>query len=262
MGAVHRDAAGAQRSVAILVFGGMVPTGDGWAFDLYRAKRAGIDEIGAAVAAYVDGYEACSGPDTASSLVLGFGTTTSTGQTSAASGSAFARMADQVAQRVAPRSSRVTVYGSNDIELGYVGPAEARAWVEAYRAGTERTLLYFGDAAGCPGERMPSGDDCGSAEHPEWTTEDLWSVIGQPGTVVMPGNYVTNGVQARQWGYLSRYATVRHGRPVAFLGVLSQIGRAGPVRAPNGCATTPAPRGSSCTTCSPPTPAWAHRRWR
>jgi hypothetical protein len=71
---------------------------------------------------------------------------------------------------------------------------------------------------------MPSGDDCGSAEHPEWTTEDLWSVIGQPGTVVMPGNYVTNGVQARQWGHLSRYALARHGRPVTFLGVLSQIG--------------------------------------
>jgi hypothetical protein len=224
MGAVQRDAPGAQRNVAILVFGGMVPDGGAWAFDLYRGKRAGVEEIAAAVAAYVDGYEACTGADTVSSLVLGFGTTTSTGHTSGASGAAFADVAELVARRVAPRSSRVTVYGSNDIELGYVGPADARAWVEAYRSGTDRTLLYFGDAAGCPGERVPSGDDCGSAEHPEWTTEDLWSVVGQPGTVVMPGNYVTNGVQARQWGHLSRYALVRHGRPLSFLGVLSQRG--------------------------------------
>jgi hypothetical protein len=108
--------------------------------------------------------------------------------------------------------------------LGYVGPADARAWVDGYRAGTNRTLLYFGDAAGCPANRVPSADDCGSAEHPEWTTEDLWSIVGRPGTVVMPGNYVIDGVQARQWGLLSRYGLLRHGRPVAFLGVLSQIG--------------------------------------
>jgi hypothetical protein len=151
-------------------------------------------------------------------------TTTSTGTTSAETGTAMAAIAARATARVEPVNPDVWVLGGNDIELGYVDPLSARQWVAAYHAAASRPLVNVGDAAGCPGNRVPSGDDCGSVEFPAWTAADVWAVNGGLGpTFVLPGIYVTDGVQARQWANLEQAAR-QLGGSINFLGALSQIG--------------------------------------
>jgi hypothetical protein len=170
----------------------------------------------------VAGVERCWGGAT-KPLTLVVGTTTSGGQVTNEAGVNFARVVDDVARAVAGRSGHVTILAGNDIELGYVGPKAARAWVDGYHATSKRSLVNYGDLAGCPHNRLPVGGDCGTREFPEWSAEDVWYVTGHPNTLNFPGIYVITGVQARQWQYLSRYGVARHGRPLKFLGVLSQI---------------------------------------
>ena len=75
------------------------------------------------------------------------------------------------------------------------------------------------------GNRVPAGHDCGSAEFPAWTAADVWAVNGGLGpTFVMPGIYVVDGIQARQWANLNRFALASTGRPIHILGALSQVG--------------------------------------
>ena len=150
------------------------------------------------------------------------GTTTSRGIVSRAVGAGFATAIDRIVAAVGNQSG-VTLLGGNDLELGYIGPTAARAWVDGYHGATSLQLANYGDLAGCPADRLPRLGDCGTPEHPEWSAEDVWHVAGHPDTVNFPTIYVTSGVQARQWRNLSRYGAVRHGRPLKFLGTLSQI---------------------------------------
>ncbi|MEZ5262576.1 MAG: hypothetical protein R2755_12575 [Acidimicrobiales bacterium] len=214
-----------RAGVVSLIFGGLYQRNGDWVFDLYRGRAATIGEVVAAAGAYAEAYQRCVQPATDARLVLVVSTTTSTGHTSAASGAAMAGVAARATARIEPVAPQVWVLGGNDIELGYVGPADARAWVAAYHANATRPLVNVGDAAGCPGNRVPAGDDCGSVEFPAWTAADVWAVNGGLGpTFVMPGIYVVDGIQARQWANLNRYALAAAGRPINVLGALSQTG--------------------------------------
>lgn len=219
-GETVRNAPG-QPAAVVLVFGGLAPNDAGdWTFDLYREDTTAPSAVSAAVLTYVDAYERCAA-GSPGDLTVVVGTTTSGGRITREAGAAFARVVDDVARAASGR--RVTILGGNDIELGYIGPTVARSWVDGYHDATERLLVNYGDLAGCPGDRVPHGGDCGTPEHPEWTVEDVWHVTGHPRTVNFPTIYVTTGVQARQWRNLSRYGLARHGRPLRFLGTLSQI---------------------------------------
>lgn len=214
-----------RAGVVSLIFGGLSPRDGAWVFDLYRGRAATADQVIGAAGAYADAYRRCVQPATDARLVLVVSTTTSTGRTDAASGAAMARIAAAATARIEPGNPQVWVLGGNDIELCYVGPDDARAWVAAYHGAATRPLVNVGDAAGCPGNRVPAGDDCGSAEFPAWTAADVWAVNGGLGpTFVMPGIYVIDGIQARQWANLNRFALASAGRPIHILGALSQIG--------------------------------------
>lgn len=222
-GQTSRSGRQGQRFAVVLVFGGLNGgEGGDWSFDLYREASATSAEISAAVVAYVNGYERCADPVGRAPLTVVVGTTTSAGTITRAAGTNFAQIIDGVARAVGDRPT-VTIWGGNDIELGYIRPTVARAWVDGYHGATERTLVNYGDLAGCPGDRLPRGGDCGTPEHPEWSVEDVWHVTGHPNTVNFPTIYVSSGVQARQWRNLSRYGLNRHGRPLRFIGALSQI---------------------------------------
>lgn len=212
-----------QRSGVVLIFGGFAKSPEGrWVFDLYSEQAVPVSAVEQAVEAYVAGVERCWA-GSSQPLTLVVGTTTSSGAVTLEAGATFARVVDDIARSVAGRSSHVTLFAGNDIELGYVGPKAARAWVDGYHAISQRSLVNYGDLAGCPSNRMPAGGDCGSRVYPEWSAEDVWYVAGHPNTINFPGIYVITGVQARQWLYLSRYGVARHGRPLKFLGALSQI---------------------------------------
>ncbi|MCC6434917.1 MAG: hypothetical protein IT196_07815 [Acidimicrobiales bacterium] len=214
-----------RSGVVSLIFGGLYQRNGAWVFDLYRGRAATPEDVIAAAGAYADAYRRCVQPATDARLVLVVSTTTSTGRTDAAAGAAMARLAAAATARIEPANPQVWVLGGNDIELGYVGPEDARAWVAAYHGVATRPLVNVGDAAGCPGNRVPAGHDCGSAEFPAWTAADVWAVNGGLGpTFVMPGIYVVDGIQARQWANLNRFALASTGRPLHILGALSQVG--------------------------------------
>jgi hypothetical protein len=79
-------------------------------------------------------------------------------------------------------------------------------------------LIHFGDAAGCPYEDNPDWT-CGGA----WTPEDVWYVSwGASSAIPLPLIYLTNGVHAQQWAYLSRYGVSEHGSRMDFTGVFTQ----------------------------------------
>jgi hypothetical protein len=218
-----RGAADGERFAVVLVFGGIsAGAGDDWVLDLYREAAAPVTDVTAAVREYIGGYERCGSETARAPLTLVIGTTTSRGTISRGAGAGFAGVVDGIVRAVGERPG-ITILGGNDIELGYVRPATARAWADGYHGATERLLVNYGDLAGCPGDRVPRAGDCGTAEHPEWSVEDVWHIAGHPNTVNFPTIYVTNGIQARQWRNLSRYGVQRHGRPLRFLGTLSQI---------------------------------------
>lgn len=231
MGKAQAAHPGARSGVVALIFGGMSPApsapggGGDWVFDVYRRRAVPSAEVVAAAGAYADAYQRCVQPATDARLVLVVSTTTSSGQIDAAAGAAMARVAAAVTARVEPVDPQVWVLGGNDIELGYVGPGPARAFVQGYVGVATRPMVTIGDAAGCPGDRVPQGDDCGSAEHPDWSAADVWAVNGGIGpTWALPGIYVVDGIQARQWANLDRFARATAGRPIQVLGALSQTG--------------------------------------
>lgn len=225
LGTAQRSHTGTRNGVVALLFGGVQPGAAGWTFDLYRKRTAPTGEIVDAAAAYAAGYQRCVAPAADARLVLVVSTTTSLGRIDATAGAFMADVAAAATARIEPTNPQVWVLGGNDVELGYVGPTQARLWVSAYHARAGRALVNVGDAAGCPGNRVPSGDDCGSVEFPAWTAADVWAVNGGLGpTLVLPGIYVTDGIQARQWANLDRFAMAASGRSIAFLGALSQLG--------------------------------------
>jgi len=146
-----------------------------------------------------------------------------------AHGQAWARMVTDVAALLADSLYRVQVdvAGANDMELDWNTPTATRAWVDGYSSvvGASYYLYNFGDAAGCPSDRTPSGNDCGTATHPEWTVEDVYHISwGAQSAIPLPQIYRNDGTNARQWYRLSLYAADRDGDPMILAGSLTQLG--------------------------------------
>lgn len=246
-----------ERGTAVLAFGQPVQVGFGYGTFIYDfLSEVSTQQIAEAVKGYARGYYACSSPD--AHLNLAVGTSNYHGETNANHGKAWAGMINDLHQwlqqpiamsvgRNALRisngvktgvaqtetlSSRVGIYGANDIEPSWNSAANTRAWVDGYGSTAIRPFLNFGSCDGCPTAGNPSAQPNNG-----WTLEDVWYVsYGASQALPFPEIYAQSGVNARQWQYVSLYAYTRHGARLDFAGLLTQY-QACQDRDPIGCAT-------------------------
>lgn len=227
-----RDAVepGAQDSVVVLAFSYPVDFGNGtYGTELYGFGPVPISDIEVASKGFMQGYYDCTGADTASNLVLGLGTnnkptSTNTAQKMINHGTAWAEMVNRLNQWATEANiiHQVQAYGASDIELGWNSPVMSKAWLSGYESAANAPLIHFGDAAGCPYEDNPTWG-CGTSSHPEWTIDDVWYVSwGAPPSIPLPLIYLTNGIHAKQWAFLSRYGVSTYGSRMNFTGVFTQ----------------------------------------
>jgi hypothetical protein len=233
LGTRDKNTPGAQDSVAVLAFG--YPrcfAGGGYGANLFGFGPASTGNIRTAVEYFARGYYACSDTDRFSNLVIGVGTSNYQGSNDVCNtqakatdhGKAWSGMVRDLNQWALNQGilHQVQFYGANDIELDWNTPAWSRAWVTGFEQVSGNFMLHFGDAAGCPYEAYPHWS-CGTANYPGWTPEDVWYVsYGAPSALPLPLIYLTNGVHAKQWAYLSRYSVINHGFRMDFTGVFTQ----------------------------------------
>ncbi len=233
LGTRDKNVPGAQDSVAVLAFG--YPrcfNSGGYGANLFGFGPVATGDIRTAVEYFARGYYTCSGSDRFSNLVIGVGTSNYQGSNepcntqakATAHGKAWSGMVRDLNQWAITQGffHQVQFYGANDIELGWNTPTWSRAWIAGFEQVSGNFMLHFGDAAGCPYDAYPHWS-CGTAEYPEWMPEDVWYVsYGAPSALPLPLIYLTNGVHAKQWAYLSRYSVANHGYRMDFTGVFSQ----------------------------------------
>ena len=230
LGSRDQGAPGTQDSVVVLDFSYPVCNADeSYGAELFGFGPVPLTEIETAARSFAEGYYQCTGSDNDSNLVLGIGTNnkpTSCDSTAklTAHGAAWAEMVNQVNQSLLASNmlQQVQAYGASDIELGWNSPTQSKAWLTGYGSLADAPLIHFGDAAGCPYEDRPTLD-CGTSAFPEWTSEDVWYVSwGFPPSLPLPLIYLTSGVHAQQWAFLSQYAVANHGARMDFTGVFTQ----------------------------------------
>ncbi len=227
-----RDAGepGAQDNVAVLDFSYPICNDTiGFGADLFGYGPASIADVANATKQFALGYYTCSGVDVESNLVIGVGTNnkpTSCNTTTKATahGKAWANLLTNLNQwaQNAGIFHQVQFYGASNMELGWNSPEWTRDWIAGFEEIGNTFLFNFGDAAGCPYEDKPTYN-CGTSAFPEWEMEDVWFISwGSPSALPLPLIYLTNGVHAKQWAYLSQYSVSQHGHRMDFTGVFTQ----------------------------------------
>ncbi len=241
LGTRDAESKGTQDSVTVLDFSYPICASDGsFGAEFFGAGPASLNQVSISVKYFASGYYNCTGDDHTSTLVVGVGTNNkpfscSTAAKATAHGAAWSAMVSEINQWMLNEGifHQVQAYGASDIELGWNNPTLTRAWITGYEQQEENFFLHFGDAAGCPYEEKP-WYTCGSAE---WDIEDVWYVSwGAPSALPLPLIYLTSGVHAMQWAYLSQYSVAQHGYPMHFTGVFTQSGAC--LQFPGACSGT------------------------
>jgi hypothetical protein len=233
LGTRDKYQSGVQDNVVVLAFG--YPRcfeGVGYGANLFGYGPATLEDIQIVIKHFAAGYYICTGDDNDSNLVIGVGTSNYRGGTepceteskAADHGTAWSGMVKQINQWLLAQGifHQVQAFGANDIELGWNSPTWSRAWLAGFEKVSGNVMLHFGDAAGCPYEDKPHWS-CGTSSFPQWTMEDVWFVsYGSPSALPLPLIYLTTGVHAKQWAYLSQYSVQEHGYRMDFSGVFTQ----------------------------------------
>jgi hypothetical protein len=224
-------AEGAQDGVAVLDFSYPVYDSDfGYGAALfednpidYPTSPVSIEAIKQAAKQFALGYYHCSGADTQSNLVIGVGTnnkaTSIESESRATShGKAWGAMVADLNQWALEQGilHQAQFYGASNIE-SWNTPSWTYAWIAGFEQNEDVFLLHFGDAAGCPYDERPTLDCNG-----DWSVESIWYVSwGAPSALPLPLIYLTNGIHAKQWAFLSRYSVENHGYRMDFTGVFT-----------------------------------------
>ena len=233
LGTRDKNQSSAQDNVVVLAFG--YPrcfAGGGFGANLFGYGPATLEDIQTVVKYFAAGYYACTGNDKDSNLVIGVGTSNylggtepcETGTKAAAHGTAWSGMVREINQWLLAQGifHQVQAFAANDMELGWNSPTWSRAWLAGFEGVSGNFMLHFGDAAGCPYEDKPHWT-CGTSSYPQWIVEDVWFVsYGSPSALPLPLIYLTTGVHAKQWAFLSQYSVQQHGYRMDFTGVFTQ----------------------------------------
>jgi hypothetical protein len=206
-----------------LIYGRPALVNGGPGATLYSGPDATVQQIAAAARQFVQGYRDCS--LSAPQVILIIATTndeSSPERVTFAHGAAWAELVDGVASWTADRgyASLVNVQGGSDIEPGFNGVADTRAWVDGYDSANSRLLYTLPSADGCP----QSGDGIvdGSCNN-GWRQRDvLYMAWLAPPAMPIPQIYTNTSSQARQWRYIKLYGLVSLSRTMTIQGALSQ----------------------------------------
>jgi hypothetical protein len=199
-------------SLAILDFGGQTSDNLGTYLPFSNAYTTYATDESLAVS-FAQGYFACTAEVHSTVLTLGIGTNNSSSQVNTTGGSTWANVVTTVRNTVASRgySTQVTVWGANDMELGYSSQANTLAWVNGY--GNGPSYFDYGDAQSCP--------NCGSG----WTQYGVWyKSWGATPAYPVPEIYYQH--QADEWAAISQYSRGTQGVTMTFKGPMDQWRRA------------------------------------
>ena len=203
-------------SLVILDFGMPVQRGQRFGASLFEDFVA-THRIRRATVAYAQGWLSCIGERTPAHLELAIGTSNYGSEVTYQHGRAWAHMvnrADAVI-REAGADPWVRITGANDIETGWAGPSDSKAWVKGYASEALLPYYNYGAAGGCP----PYGTCNGG-----WSVDDVWFVAwGMGKGLMVPEIYANSGANAEQWYQLSLYGALEHGKPIRFAGVMTQL---------------------------------------
>ncbi len=181
------------------------------------AKRVPMEQVQEVARAWIDGFVECRRDAIDAIVALGVTNRSDGGADPSAAGAQWAAMVERVGRDVS--ASRITVAGAIDAEPSWSPPGWAREWVDAFAATSPRALYTAGSADGCPQQGAAPGA-CSNG----WTVADVHYVAtGAARTVLaVPQIYRTDGVQARQWAWISSWG-VRNGvGPLRVAAALSQ----------------------------------------
>jgi hypothetical protein len=186
-----------------------------------------ISRIYTATQGFLSGFYNCTYTKPYVHLTVAVGTNNNPnfGGLSADHGIRWARMINDLndwIDRVPYYSLKLTARGANDIELAFAPAWQTRLWVEGYVITYQIPSNYynFGACEGC----VTTGTICPDLPN-DWDCDDVYYVsYGAPPAWPIPEIYLTNGVNAEQWAWMSRWALQNPSiqRPIYFLGSLTQ----------------------------------------
>jgi hypothetical protein len=220
---IDHSAQETRSSVAILDFGGQNSQGTGTLLT-FTGRATTNAEIAEYTQQYARGYHDCvSARGAKNSTTVAIGTNNDL-FVNVGTGRAWAGVVETVeawrARQSAGLRAAVSVIGADDIEPGFSPVSNARAWVRGYLGATDRSLLNFGSADGCPTE-LSVDTTVDRTCHNGWTWEDLWQLSGGSARILtVPEVYYAT--QARQWALVARYGESVHGSRSGYHGVLTQ----------------------------------------
>ncbi len=232
LGTHDYNAAGTQDDVVVLLFGkpgyvnGVYGAYDWTARGSSTTVFLSTAQIAAGLEQFGKGYYTCTLSDRSSQLYIAPGVNNVGSAVTYNHGSAWAKMAVSVQSWISSQGygSQVNMRSAGDLELDFNGPTPTRAWVDGYAASWGSGPFFYdvGDATGCPSPTYPKWD-CGSVAYPSWTSEDVYHIAWDVAPAYpLPEIYRTDGLNAGQWYYLSRYAYTQHGAPMWFVGELTE----------------------------------------
>ena len=116
----------------------------------------------------------------------------------------------------------VKVSGATDIELAWNYARISNKWVDGFDANDNNQVIFynFGTCDGCPTRLAPNPNPdlvydwtFPLVHYAAWRAAPAWPI---------PEIYATNGINARQWAYLSKWGTDQGYSKMQFLSALTQ----------------------------------------
>ncbi len=215
--------------ILIFAFGRPMITGNQPGTRMYNGQFASTSEIHDAIMEYGRGLvNGTSNLYTTVNLVIGTSNDQLVSNTGALShGVAWGQLMTRLDTDFYTRgwTSRLSIVGGSDIEIGFSAPGPARSWLDGYHAGTSRVYYDFGDAAGCypaqPGLSDPTMCDN------NWTRDQVWyKAFGSPLGIPIPQIYFTrNNIWPRIagiWQKLSLYSYLTYNYNMRFRGTTTE----------------------------------------
>ena len=246
LGVRDRDLPGKQDNLVILSFGqmwkengvyGVGKFSPYWGFEPLSVVETAVRE-------YVRGYWVCTGNDHDSQVTVGIGVNNYGRMNTGSSnqdvlrdaayefGKRFGDMVNNVNVWAVQQgyASQAYVAAANDIEWDSTNNWQSsyvtRGWVQGFDERDQGVNIYFnfGACSGCPTDITPSNANW-SYPIGNWSLEHIWYVTwGAPPAYPLPEIYLTNGVNARQWYAISKYAALYRGGRIDYIGPMTQYG--------------------------------------
>jgi hypothetical protein len=185
--------------------------------------------------AWIRGYQSTHGSSTPLAI-LALGTSTNLTSVATVPGNQLTNLQMQASGQawftnfVHPVAAALTgpapiiVWAGNDIEQSssgnWYGPADSRAWVDAYGAAATGSLLSTKRCAGNDPFRLADYGDNVQPPIGGWMNDDIYYVAsGAPVACAVPEIYIPK--MAQEWGALNQWAQANGKAPIAFTGPMA-----------------------------------------